>query len=57
MHDIKKKLVDAYLTLLTSYELGTPLNYCNLKLFIDAADLNLLSINKYSEYVWRQRIF
>lgn len=54
MNDIKTKMVLAYLDVLTSFEVGTPKCYKDLKLFIKAADLGITESLKYSDYIWRK---
>jgi len=52
MRELELKLLNSFIKILESYEGGNPLPYKNLKLYMESYEMNILTDQKYYEFVW-----
>lgn len=52
MHELQLKLIENFIKVLESYEVGNPINYKNLKFYMEVYEMDILTTQKYYEFVW-----
>ena len=52
MRELELKIIESFIRLLESYEVGNPKPYKDLKFAIETFEMNLLSPQQYYELIW-----